>query len=105
MFKLEGSGGWVTAFGTAAAVSGVAAAALLLYKTRNQGCSHSDVAPSASTEPENQEGWTPRQARIAQCAQKRMTGVAVVLENLEDLGNRAAILRSVEALGFYRLIL
>ena len=41
-----------------------------------------------------------RDERLAGCAARRMSGVVVVLDELEDLGNRAAILRTVEALGF-----
>jgi hypothetical protein len=41
-----------------------------------------------------------RVSRLQACARRRIGGVVVVLEQLEDMGNRAAILRSVEALGF-----
>jgi tRNA (guanosine-2'-O-)-methyltransferase len=44
-----------------------------------------------------------RLERLAECAARRMVGVVIVLENIEDLGNRAAILRTTEALGFLRV--
>ena len=41
-----------------------------------------------------------REHRIMEAARSRMGGIHIILENLEDVGNRAAILRSVEAFGF-----
>lgn len=46
---------------------------------------------------------TERLERLNGAAARRMGGVAVVLEHIEDLGNRAAILRTIEALGFLRV--
>ena len=42
---------------------------------------------------------TQREARLAKIAAARMAGLRIVLEGLEDSGNRAAILRSVDAFG------
>lgn len=42
---------------------------------------------------------THREARLAKIAAARMSGLRIVLEGLEDSGNRAAILRSVDAFG------
>lgn len=42
---------------------------------------------------------TQREARLAKIASARMSGLRIVLEGLEDGGNRAAILRSVDAFG------
>ncbi len=41
-----------------------------------------------------------RQARIREVVDRRMRGVAVVLDSLYDPGNQAAVYRSVEAFGF-----
>jgi len=41
-----------------------------------------------------------RQKRIMEAASQRIGGVRIVLENITNHGNRAAILRTVEALGF-----
>ena len=45
------------------------------------------------------DGPTRRETRLRAAARARMGGLRIVLEGLEDLGNRAAILRSAEALG------
>ena len=42
---------------------------------------------------------TAREKRLVLCASRRMSGVHCVLDGLENAGNRAAVLRSVEALG------
>jgi len=44
-----------------------------------------------------------RAVRLEQAAQRRMSSVHLVLERLEDRGNRAAILRTAEALGLLHI--
>ncbi len=44
-------------------------------------------------------GRTRRDERVREAARRRMGGLRCVLEGLEDRGNRAAVLRSVEAFG------
>ena len=51
----------------------------------------------------DQEMTSRRRERLISCVARRVGGVVVVLENIEDLGNRAAILRTIEALGFLRV--
>ena len=49
-----------------------------------------DITPSSGAR---------RHARVLAAAHTRMSGLRLILENLEDNGNRAAIMRSAEALG------
>ena len=51
------------------------------------------------TQPPAEPTTAAREARLFHAASRRVGGVHCVLERLEDRGNRAAILRSVEALG------
>ena len=59
-----------------------------------------DELPGSIDDPGQSSTPEARVAKLTACAERRIGGVVVVLENIEDLGNRAAIMRSVEALGF-----
>ena len=59
----------------------------------------SEAVPSAAAAAAAAEPTGGRAARLRRAAFARCSGVRVVLECLEDAGNRAAILRTAEALG------
>ena len=46
---------------------------------------------------------TVRQQKLQRAASSRMTGLRIVLEDCEDVGNRAAILRTAEAFGLLHI--
>ena len=84
--------------GLAASAAAAAALAAQLYFRRRRpvdGCSN-----GSTTEPSSMKICERRRGnRVAAAARARMAGVRIVLENIEDKGNRAAIMRSAEALG------
>ena len=46
---------------------------------------------------------TVRQQKLQRAASSRMAGLRIILEDCEDVGNRAAILRTAEAFGLLHI--
>ena len=53
--------------------------------------------------PASAEITSERQQKLQRAASSRMTGLRIVLEDCEDVGNRAAILRTAEAFGLLHI--
>ena len=74
--------------------------ASMLNQLKLEGSDEKEKERELEGERETERELTSRQKRLLQVASQRIRGVCIVLENITNYGNRAAILRSVEALGF-----